>query len=258
MFAEPTINDFLELIDWHIARATDCMLRAVNQVAGEFTGAFHGSRRVLCSIEAALTEFEAGVDATLGELKRVITKTARLDPHELRQAAAQRLENFAVAAKDAARVDRYRTEFQGQLAAFDQYLRFALRQFDVGFLDPSEPEVPPVANSINIGTMTGSVIQQGSPGATQTVNLNIEGALAALHTFESELSKVQIDGRTMNDLAADIATIKAQLSKPSPSVGILQEAGKSLRNVVESIAAGVLTSEVVAAAIALANALGLK
>src|SRR6516225_5509718 len=41
--AEPTINDFLALIDWHIARARDRAARAVNEVRGKAAaaGAFH-------------------------------------------------------------------------------------------------------------------------------------------------------------------------------------------------------------------------
>jgi hypothetical protein len=251
MFAEPTIDDFLELIDWHIAKALDRAERSVNRVMSEASGkgTLYSGGTVTLIIEAVRTEFEAGVDAAFGELKRVISKT-NLDPRELRQHTAQRLTQFATDAKAGVRMT-LGLDVQKQLAAFDQYLRFALRQFDVGFLDPSEPEVPAVANnSINIGTMSGGAIQQGSPGATQTVEfkLNVEVALAAVHTFESELSKVRIDDGAVTELAADIATIKAQLSKPSPSIGILQEAGKSIRNIVEGIAGGILTSPVLTAA----------
>jgi ABC-type transporter MlaC component len=55
------------------------------------------------SIEAAKKEFEAGVDAVLGELKRTIRKT-KLDPKQLRQRAADRLMSFADEAKAAAQV----------------------------------------------------------------------------------------------------------------------------------------------------------
>jgi hypothetical protein len=257
MFAEPTIDDFLQLIDWHIAKALDRADRSVNRVMSEASGrgTLYSGGTIILTIEAVRTEFEAGIDAA----PRVISKT-NFDPRELRQHTAQRLTQFATDAKAGAR-KVLGVDVHEQYAAFDQYLRFALRQFDVGFLDPSEPEVPAVANnSINIGTMSGGAIQQGSPGATQTVEfkLNVEVALAAVHTFESELSKVRIDDGAMTELAADIATIKAQLSKPSPSIGILQEAGRSIRNIVEGIAAGILTSPVVTAAAALGAAIGLK
>ena len=111
-------------------------------------------------------------------------------------------------------------------------------------------------NSITVGNMTGN-IQQGSPGASQSFEfkLNVEAARTALHAFETELSKIVIDDRTrLDELAADVATIKAQLSKSSP---ILQEAGKSLRKITESVVAGVVTSPVLKAVVALGTALGL-
>jgi hypothetical protein len=55
----------------------------------------------------------------------------------------------------------------------------------------------------------------------------------------------------------DLHTIAAQLSKTSPSLVVLQEAGRSLRNIVEGVAAGLMTPGVLAAATALWIALGL-
>ena len=104
MFAEPTINDFVELIDWHIANALKSADRAVNGVRGEFkAGVFQSGRRIIFSIEAARKEFEAGVEAVLGELKRTIRKN-KLDPKDLRQHAGERLLKFANDAKAAAKV----------------------------------------------------------------------------------------------------------------------------------------------------------
>jgi hypothetical protein len=207
----------------------------------------------LFSIKAIRTEFDSGVEAVLGELKRTIRGT-KLNPQELRQQTEQRLSTFASAAKSVIQAG----DFQQKLAAFDQYLQFALRQFDVGFFDPSEPEIPSVANnSINIGTMTGSAIQQGSPEARQAIDfkLDVERATASLQSFEHELSKAQVSAEKLVEIAADIATIKAQLSKPSPSLAILREAGHSIRSVAEGIAAGVLTSPLVGAATALVSAI---
>jgi hypothetical protein len=53
------------------------------------------------------------------------------------------------------------------------------------------------------------------------------------------------------EIMADIDTIRAQLAKPSPNITIVQEAGKSVRNVLEGIAAGLLTPSISAAAFAL-------
>ena len=267
MFAEPTVGDFVARIDWHINKALDRAGRAVGMVRGTAAknGMFGSGNRVISSIDAARAELEVGIDATLGELNRTIRHT-NLDGELLRNQAGERLVKFAADIKDAAQLGDMpnslgvRKYVDEQFAAFDKHLEFALRQFDVGFHDAPEPELPPMTdNSITVGNMTGN-IQQNSPGATQTFEskMNIAAAQAALQTFESELSKIEVDDRARQDLAADIATIKAQLSKPSPSASILREAAKTVRSVSEGIVAGVLTSPLMQAAIALGTALGLN
>jgi hypothetical protein len=176
VFAEPTINDFLALIDWHIAKAEKRATQAVNEVRAQASraGAFQSGGTIMHSIERARAEFDAGVDAVLGELRRVAQST-KLNPDDLRQLAVQRLQQFALAAKAASQAKQFRSMSEGisryideQFAAFDQHLQFAVRQFSVGLLVPAEPEVPPISNSITIGSMIGSTIQQGSPGANRT------------------------------------------------------------------------------------------
>lgn len=264
MFAEPTIDDFVALIDWHISKAVKAACEEVGRVRDEFKrgGGLQSSRRIIFSIKAAKKEFEAGVDAVLGELRRTIGKN-KLDPEQLRQRAADRLVRFVGEAKAAAEVGdagSMGVDVGDQLAEFDRYLQSALRQFDVGFLDPAEPEVPPVpSNKIIIGNMTGSTIQQGSPGAEQTVEIRIDIQVveAALAEFESAVTSSPLPASKRDELMADVRTIRAQLAKPSPSGVIIQEAGKSLRNVVEGIAGGMLAPSVTAAAGALWSALGL-
>jgi hypothetical protein len=123
----------------------------------------------------------------------------------------------------------------------------------------AQENAAPAGNSITIGVMTGSTIQQGSPSATQTVSIrldrgDVESAVAA---FEAAVDAADFPAATVAELKGDIATIRAQLSKASPMPSILQEAGRSMRNVVEGIAAGLFTPEVLAAAPALWAALGL-
>jgi hypothetical protein len=263
--AEPTINDFLALIDWHIARARDRAARAVNEVRGKAAaaGAFHSGGTAMHSIECARTEFDAGVDAVLGELKRVAGST-KLNHDDLRQLAVQRLEQFALAAKAISQGEQFRKmglsqQIDEQFAGFDQHLRFAVRQYDVGFRVPAEPEVPPVPNSITVGTMIGSSIAQASPGTKQTVEftLNVETATTALARFEAAIARAALPAKTVEELTGDIHTIRAQLQKPSPSRLIIQEAGKSLRNVVEGMAGGMLAPAAMTTAAALWSALGL-
>src|SRR5262249_43309511 len=142
-------------------------------------------------------EFDAGIETALGELKRAVRKTS-LDRDELRQATTKCLMNFATVIKAATESNSYRAlagdAIDRYLPEFDQHLMFKLRQFDVGFFDPPEPEIPHLSNSINIGSMTGSAIQQGSPGASQKVEitLNVEIVTKALAQFESEIASTPL------------------------------------------------------------------
>jgi hypothetical protein len=267
MFADPTIDDFSALIDWHIAKAQEQATQGVEQVRREAArlGRFQSGKTVQDSIEGARIEFDAGVEAVLAELKRVAQST-KLNLAELRQIAVQRLERFAIAAKETSKAEQFRNTSAGvsrfideQFAAFDQHLQFSVRQFSVGLLNPPYPELPPIMNSITVGNMTNSALVQGSPGAQQTmdVTLNIQSAGSALADFESAVSTVALPPKAMEELRGDIQTIRSQLQKPSPSHLIIQEAGKSLRNVVEGVAGGMLTPVATTAALALWSALGL-
>jgi len=154
-------------------------------------------------------EFEEGIADALGELKRAI-RTTKLDRHELRQAALQCLENFTIGCKAATGADRFRSlpsmgdYIDRRLREFDEVLRFKIRQFDVGFLDPQEPEVPHVSNTINVESMIGSTIQQGSSRATQTVQftLNIGATGAALSAFEAAIQGVDLSENRHNSHTA--------------------------------------------------------
>jgi hypothetical protein len=147
-----------------------------------------------------------------------------------------------------------------QSAALDQHLQFAVRQFDVGFLNLAEPEIPAVPNnSIVIGHMANSTILQGSPEATQNVQFafNIETSRKALAEFESALAASKIPAKTLDELLADVHTIQSQLAKPAPSRVIIHEAGRSLRNVVEGVVGGMLTPAAMTAATSLWAVLGI-
>jgi hypothetical protein len=265
MFQQPTINDFRDKVRWHLRKAADKAGRAVNAVMAKLAavGAVHSGRAIIEIFDTVREEFDAGIATAFGELKRTIRKTD-LNRNELRQVTVSCLEDFVVEMKALTRSDQYRRlaeqEVVKRLTAFDQDLNFAIRQFDTGFFDPEEPERPNVNNSINIGgNVTGSAVQQNSPGAAQSVqfNLNIDDVRSALAAFETAINAVQLPKPHSDDVTAEMNTISAQLAKASPSLVILQEAGRSLRNIVEGIAAGLMTPGVLAAAPALWNALGL-
>ena len=199
MFAEPTINDFLDNIRWHLKKAANNARLAVDAVQARLSanGALQSGRAIVMTFDAVRKEFDAGMDAVLGELKRTIFRTG-LDRAALRQAALQCLQNFSLEMKALTKADQYRSlaadVVDERLRQFDEHLNFVVRQFDTGFIDPHEPERPHVNNSINIGSMSGSAIQQSSPGAKQSVefSLKVDEAKAALSAFEASVQATSL------------------------------------------------------------------
>jgi hypothetical protein len=264
LFSEPTINDYLDNLRWHLAKAATRARVAINQRKSEAAarGVLHSSRTYLTTAEEVRKEFEIGTERALGELKRV-ARTTKLDKNDLRQSTVQTLENFALEMKALLDVgglgQRLGSAIEGDKAGFDQHLSFVSRQFDVGFFQPIEPELPQVHNAINVGSMIGSTIQQGSPAATQSVQLtlNVDLARAAIASFEKAVNEADMPSTERNEMIAEVRTINAQLSKAAPSRLIIREAGRSLRSIFEGITAGALTPPVMAVAAALWSALGL-
>jgi hypothetical protein len=107
MFAEPTINDFLDNVRWHLKKAATNAGRAVAAVQAQLAakGALQSGRAIISIFDAVRKEFDGGIDTALGELKRTIDRT-KLDRSELRQMTMQCLENFAIEMKGLTKADQ--------------------------------------------------------------------------------------------------------------------------------------------------------
>ena len=94
-----------------------------------------------------------------------------------------------------------------------------------------------VYNSMQVGTMSNSPVQQGGGQSThnQTVTYNAQDVsdLARLVSeLTSHFGELQIDATQREKAEAQIATLKAQLSiEPDPI--IVRQAGRTLRNITE-------------------------
>ena len=267
MFVEPTLDDFAKLLDWHLDAAANSAERAFKSIAHRrnVAGTFRSGGTIIAVFDAVHAEFTKGVEASLGELKRVATKTS-LDRQEMRRLTEERLRTFTDRCKSAAKPEMLRSfgpakPIDARLEKFDAILVHYLRQFDVGFLDLPEPEVPPTMNaSIIADTVLGVAIQQGTTHSSQHVvtEINVSDARSAVVAFERALQDDAALGSKRDEISADLNTIKAQLSKQAPSKTIIGEAGKSLRNLVEGAISNALTPPALAnAASALWKALGL-
>lgn len=216
--------------------------------------------------QKAMSGLDRGLDTALGELKRAINKN-EIDAHDLRHVTGELLVEFSERLKNATGHQRMVEAGNGRaisqyLPKFQERIEFALRQFDVGNYDPAEPETPlSMTNNVSIGVMSNSVLQQGASlsakNAAGDSTFSVQLALGALENLERALIDASITRDQRAEIMGDLATIKAQLTKPSPSRTIIAESAKTLRNIAEGIFAGSLTQPAIDAAHILLKALGL-
>jgi len=127
-----------------------------------------------------------------------------------------------------------------------------------GFFRLSQGETKMTTNnSINVNSIVGD-ISQNSPHFVQSINAKVSDLQSALADFSETIKTASLPTEKLDEILSDVATIRAQLSKRSPSGGIIQEATKSIRNVIEGVAAGLITPEITASAVALFGAVGLS
>jgi hypothetical protein len=263
MFAEPTLDDFTRRLDWHVAQAKTECANAIKAIARKFNaagrrGSGSCATSILSAIEASL---DKAADTILGELKRALD-TTELERTALREKADGALWSFLFEAKALFRPHQVVNvdAITQRIRLLDDRLRFLLRQFDVGFSQPRSPAAPPtLANSISIGVMSNSTLQQGAGNSISnaTMTINISAARDAIVSLETTLAGSDISSATREEIQGDLDTIKAQLAKCEPSRSIVAEAAKSLRNIFEDVVAGALTPKEIAAAAALWTALGM-
>jgi hypothetical protein len=265
MFSEPTINDHLDKTRRSLAAEIDALQ---SSLAGIYSD--HAARGILTSsmtVQRVWAETVksgvAGIEIALRELQRTIQST-KLNPKELRDHTVNELENFRLQLEAIGREKSSNVVQVGMEAFVDREnaklredLRYMIRQFDVGFFQPSQGEAKMTTNnSITVHSLVGN-ISQNSPNSTQSTNIDVGDLRYALASFSEALKAAALPSEKLDEILSDVATIHAQLSKQSPSGGIIQEAGKSIRNVIEGVAAGLLTPQVSITAVALFRAVGL-
>jgi len=129
---------------------------------------------------------------------------------------------------------------------------------------PATPPPSTVHNTMNIGTMNNSAIQQGSPGATQTVSISIEERCDVDKILKAVAVLVEkMQPADANEVNAEMETINSQLKKSEPKRTIIKESLIGIRSSLEKIAghavavgAGMATTDVVQQITALITAWG--
>lgn len=268
MFENMTIEDYRDWIKFHLDKTVKETEREISlfRMQANSRGMSGTGHSTIATIEKALDALERGLDTTLSQLKRVI-KMNKLDPHQLRSVTGQLLEDFSERQKNATGYQRLMECGHSEIVtplipSFEHKVRFALRQFDVGLNDPLEPETPlSMTNNVSIGVMSNSILQQGASQEAMNssdTTICVQSALRTLEVLERALEEATLSHEKQFEILGDIATIKAQLTKPKPTAAIINESLKTIRNVAEGLVAGAITQPTINAAQAVLRALGLN
>lgn len=110
-------------------------------------------------------------------------------------------------------------------------------------------EANPVPNqTITVGTMVHSAIQQGSPGATAKITVNSADLKAILDKLKDVIAQLGLDGADEKEVRSDIAIVELQLASDRPKGVVITECLRSIRTVLEgavgSVIAGGLVFEI--------------
>lgn len=98
-------------------------------------------------------------------------------------------------------------------------------------------------NSISIGSMSNSQLQQDAQQSSQHLDQSIQhmDLNSFLEAFAQDIAKIT-DPTVAQGLRADVETIKLQNNTPAPKKGIIKECLGSIKTVLEGAAGNVLAS----------------
>lgn len=114
----------------------------------------------------------------------------------------------------------------------------------------SQPDQPtehfaPI-NIVYAETITHSAIQQGSPGATQSLTVisqsNLEQLQELLQSLRGSIAQLDLDESQQAELEADIRTLEAQVTSPKPKKEVIRPGLQSIKRILEGTAAGAASS----------------
>lgn len=90
--------------------------------------------------------------------------------------------------------------------------------------------------SINIGTMIKSTIQQGSSGASATLNISTLDLQTLLAKVKEATPQLGLNSSDENEVKNDIATMELQIGSERPKPVIIRESLISIRGIIEKMA----------------------
>jgi hypothetical protein len=197
MFDEPTFDDFVARIEFHIQRSLSSARHKVQSIehGASARGNYRSGNTATEIFREVLAEFEQCIDGALEEFRQSI-REAKLDAREMRDTLGEHLGVYRDDMKDATKHDKLR-QFSStpgfgrfideQLEKFDEILAFKLRQFDVGFSHTKEALVRNIVivhgDRNNVVTGDRNVAQQGTHDSQLTLQTeDINEKIARIET----------------------------------------------------------------------------
>lgn len=149
-FSSPTVNDFLAQLHMQADRARRDFGKQKREIAAKCSkaGAVSSSNHVLLLLDAVDEHVERGVAVLLGEFRRAL-QYPELNPMQLRDLIGPRLHELArsvITMSDVERVAQSLASTQLEEMVVKrtnrliENLRFWLRQVEIGWDNPVEPE----------------------------------------------------------------------------------------------------------------------
>jgi hypothetical protein len=151
-----------------------------------------------------------------------------------------------------------KTEVEKLIAQVREGLDHDLHDFQAGLWRPRAKEKETsVTNIVNINGPNMGIVQQAGDGSTQTatIEFNASSVEHALEEFVAALNVSDVPAQIKRDAMIEIESIRPQLKKNVPNASIVREGLHTLRNIVEGVTAGLLTSKLVAVLVAAGMAL---
>jgi hypothetical protein len=233
-------------------------LRAISHQMAASGGVVSGNHLVK-RLEAFKRWMQTVTDECFEEVTRLPgTQSIHREVHEpfLRQ---QLLEFFILAKPDifiSGVPEAAKNEIEQRTVPIRENFDRDLRDFQVGLWRPrkiegrtfASPATPVTHNNVTIHNSNVGVVQQAGEGSvlTSTVTFNAQAVQTALDDLMFSLRGSDLSGDVKSAAMIEIETIRPQLMKASPNASIVREGLHSLRNILEGVVAGVLSSKLMA------------
>jgi hypothetical protein len=126
--------------------------------------------------------------------------------------------------------------------------------------EPTPTHLPSLVDNrvhynMHVGSLSGSVIQQGANSQASISNVHLNQALDAAERLQALLHEQSQSSKESRDLELDVNAVVSQLKMDRPNVSVLSGLGHSVRNIAEGAAGGALSPAIVEGAKLLAGML---